>query len=191
MGIVKSLRCPRCGSEPGSKTLFQCPSCGSILEVNVEIGHLMNADRKAIGDERDRTVWRWFDFFPVEHRSSIVSLGEGNTPLLYSERLGERLGIRRLYLKNDTVLPTGSLKDRSNSIGLSVARELGFMTSTVMSTGNAAASVAARRKLCSGTWRASSPSRPRQPQWRRPRNYALATLSVRTILSSATLPATD
>jgi threonine synthase len=93
--------------------------------------------------DRDRSIWRWFDFFPLENRSSIVSLGEGNTPLIHARRLGEALGLENLYLKNDTVLPTGSLKDRSNSVGLSVAKELGFSTATVMSTGNAAASVAA------------------------------------------------
>ena len=92
---------------------------------------------------RDRSIWRWFDFFPVANRSSIVSLGEGDTPLIHTARLGGKIGIHNLYLKNDTVLPTGSLKDRSNSVGLSVARELGFETAAVMSTGNAAASVAA------------------------------------------------
>ena len=63
--------------------------------------------------------------------------------MIRADRLGSELGLRNLYLKNDTVLPTGSLKDRSNSVGLSVARELGFTTAAVMSTGNAAASVAA------------------------------------------------
>jgi threonine synthase len=92
---------------------------------------------------RDRSIWRWFDFFPVEKRSSVVSLGEGDTPLIRADRVGQRIGIANLYLKNDTVLPTGSLKDRSNSVGLSVAKELGFQTAAVMSTGNAAASVAA------------------------------------------------
>jgi threonine synthase len=92
---------------------------------------------------REVSIWRWFEFFPVEKRGSIVSLGEGNTPLIAATRLGEHIGIGNLYLKNDTVLPTGSLKDRSNSVGLSVARELGFKTAAVMSTGNAAASVAA------------------------------------------------
>ncbi len=72
-----------------------------------------------------------------------MSLGEGDTPLTRAARLGEKIGIHNLYLKNDTILPTGSLKDRSNSVGLSVARELGFKTAAVMSTGNAAASVAA------------------------------------------------
>jgi threonine synthase len=107
------------------------------------LGHLTRAEFEAMRQSRDRSIWRWFDFFPVEHRSSIVSLGEGDTPLIRAARLGEKIGIHNLYLKNDTILPTGSLKDRSNSVGLSVARELGFKTAAVMSTGNAAASVAA------------------------------------------------
>jgi threonine synthase len=109
----------------------------------MEIGHLSRSDFTAMRQSRDSTIWRWFDFFPVEDRSSIVSLGEGGTPLLHARRLGARLDIPNLYLKNDTVLPTGSLKDRSNSVGVSKAKELGFTTTTVMSTGNAAASVAA------------------------------------------------
>src|SRR6185312_4569143 len=123
--------------------VFQCPQCRTILEVTVEIGHLQPADFDRMRQSRDLSIWRWFDFFPVADRSSIVSLGEGNTPLIHARRLGDKIGITNLYLKNDTVLPTGSLKDRSNSVGLSVARELGFETAAVMSTGNAAASVAA------------------------------------------------
>ncbi len=143
MGIVSALRCPKCAEKPESKTVFRCPSCQSILEVNVEIAHLTRSDRQAMSQSRDRSIWRWFDFFPVESRTSIVSLGEGSTPLIHPTRLGAELNIPRLYLKNDTVLPTGSLKDRSNSVGISKAKELGFAIATVMSTGNAAASVAA------------------------------------------------
>ena len=143
MGVVSSLRCPKCGKEPESKTVFRCPSCESILEVNVKIGHLTRADLQAASQSRDHSIWRWFDFFPLESRTFIVSLGEGCTPLIHATRLGAELDIPRLYLKNDTVLPTGSLKDRSNSVGISKAKELGFSVATVMSTGNAAASVAA------------------------------------------------
>lgn len=143
MGIVSGLRCPKCGKEPGSKIVFQCASCDSILEVNVEIVHLTRSDLQAMSQNRDRSIWRWFDFFPIESRASIVSLGEGSTPLIHATRLGEKLGLPRLYLKNDTVLPTGSLKDRSNSVGISKAKELGFTITAVMSTGNAAASAAA------------------------------------------------
>ena len=143
MGIMNTLRCPKCAGAPVSKTVFRCPSCDGVLEVNVEIGHLKRSDFDAMRRNRDHTIWRWFDFFPVEEVSSIVSLGEGCTPLIHATRLGESIGVPQLYLKNDTVLPTGSLKDRSNSVGISKAKELGFTTATVMSTGNAAASVAA------------------------------------------------
>lgn len=143
MGRLRSLRCPKCGREPASQTVFQCSSCKCILEADVEISHLTRSDLFNIRKSGDMTIWRWFDFFPVEKRSHVVSLGEGYTPLIQPKRLAERLGIPRLYLKNDTVLPTGSLKDRSNSVGMSKARELGFNTAAVISTGNAAASVAA------------------------------------------------
>ena len=143
MGIVNNLHCPKCAYQAASRTEFQCPQCGCILEVEVEIGHLTQDDFQAMRRSRDLSIWRWFDFFPVEDRSCIVSLGEGSTPLIHAHRLGEHAGMANLYLKNDTVLPTGSLKDRSNSVGISKAKELGFTTATVMSTGNAAASVAA------------------------------------------------
>jgi threonine synthase len=143
MGLGSELRCPKCDWEPRSRTVFQCPQCRSILEVSVATAHLTRTDFDAMRQSRDQSIWRWFDFFPVADRSSIVSLGEGNTPLIHAKRLGEKLGLPNLYLKNDTVLPTGSLKDRSNSVGISVAKELGFSAATVISTGNAAASVAA------------------------------------------------
>jgi threonine synthase len=112
------------------------------LEVVVELRHLTRSDLLQIRKRQDQTIWRWFEFFPVEDRSAIVSLGEGYTPLVEPSRLREKLGLHRLYLKNDTVLPTGSLKDRTNAVGLSKARELGFETVAVASTGNGAASVA-------------------------------------------------
>jgi threonine synthase len=143
MGIMSGLRCPRCGNEPAAKTVFKCGECSTILEVRLDLSHLTRSDLYRLRRSSDTTIWRWFDFFPVERRSSIVSLGEGYTPVIHSRQLGENLKIARLYLKNDTVLPTGSLKDRSNSVGVSKAKELGFTTATVMSTGNAAASVAA------------------------------------------------
>jgi len=143
VGVVKALRCAKCGWESSSWTIFRCASCGAVLEVLLDLGNLTDSDLSEIRQRKERTIWRWFEFFPVESRSSIVSLGEGYTPLIQSFRLSEKLGLSRLYLKNDTLLPTGSLKDRSNSVGLSRAKELSFSTAAVISTGNAAASVAA------------------------------------------------
>ncbi|MCZ6623858.1 MAG: threonine synthase [Deltaproteobacteria bacterium] len=143
MGMVKGLRCPKCGWQSPSSTASQCPSCGVVLEVIVELGHLARSHLLEIRKRMDMTIWRWFEFLPIEERAAIVSLGEGYTPLVRSRRLGEELAIPRLLLKNDTLLPTGSLKDRSNAVGLSRAKELRHKTVAVISTGNAAASVAA------------------------------------------------
>lgn len=143
MGKIKSLRCPQCGWEPVPRTKFQCERCAAVLEVDLDLGHLTRSDLLAVRRDGQRDFWRWFDFFPVEERRAVVSLGEGYTPLLRAERLGRELGLRRLYIKNDAMLPSGSLKDRSNTVGISRAVELGFDTVAVPSTGNAAASVAA------------------------------------------------
>lgn len=143
MGRLKSLACPKCGLSAPSRRVFRCSICGVVLEAFVDIAHLTRSHLFDIRKRTDQTLWRWFEFFPVENRSTVVSLGEGYTPLLRAGRLGEEIGLPRLYLKNDTLLPTGSLKDRSNAVGLSKARELGFKTAAVISTGNAAASVAA------------------------------------------------
>ncbi len=143
MGKLIELSCPRCRAVTTSKTTFRCPACACVLEVRISLDHLTATDLTAMRSSRDQSIWRWFDFFPVEKRASVVSLGEGNTPLLPAPRLGVKIDIANLYLKNDTVLPTGSLKDRSNSVGISVGQELGFATASVISTGNAAASVAA------------------------------------------------
>ena len=143
MGRIAALRCPQCGWEAVTDDTFACGSCGAVLEVHMDLGHLTRSDVRIIRSSTDNTLWRWFDFFPVKSRGSVVSLGEGYTPLMRCRRLGEHLGMERLYVKNDTLLPTGSLKDRSNSVGISRAVELGFDTVAVPSTGNAAASVAA------------------------------------------------
>ncbi len=143
MAIVKALRCPKCGDESESKTAFQCLDCGVVREAIINTAHLTRSRLHEIRKSTDLTIWRWHDFLPIHDRSNIVSLGEGYTPLIRSKRLCQELGLNRLYLKNDTMLPTGSLKDRSNSVGLSKAKELGFETAVALSTGNAAASVAA------------------------------------------------
>lgn len=143
MGRIAALRCPQCGWEAVTDDTFACGSCEAVLEVRMDLGHLTRSDVRIIRSSADNTLWRWFDFFPVKSRGSVVSLGEGYTPLMRCRRLGEHMGMERLYVKNDTLLPTGSLKDRSNSVGISRAVELGFDTVAVPSTGNAAASVAA------------------------------------------------
>lgn len=143
MGIPRRLFCPRCG-EAGdlSGPPVPCPRCGCVLEMEIDLAHV---SRGLAGEirRRPRGLWRWREFIPVEDPAAVCSLGEGDTPLIHSRRLGRAVGLERLHVKNDTVLPTGSLKDRSVTVAISRAREVKAQTVGVSSTGNHAASVAA------------------------------------------------
>jgi threonine synthase len=144
MGIVASLSCPRCGgTHDPAGYLEMCGGCGAVLETVIDLTGIGPGERDALLASRRRGLFRWWPFLPLARRDCVVSLGEGDTPLIAAGRLGTRLGLDRLYLKNDAVLPTGSLKDRSNAVAISKAVELGVRTVAVVSTGNAAASVAA------------------------------------------------
>ncbi len=143
MGIVKGFRCAKCGAEyPADRRTFACDGCGIVLEVQMDLAGVA-ARREEILARADRRIWRWLEFLPIADPGHIVSLGEGSTPLVRSEALCRAAGLNRLYIKNDGLLPTGSLKDRSNSVGISKAKEWKVQTTAVVSTGNAAASVAA------------------------------------------------
>ncbi len=139
---VQGLKCPKCAKrygvgEPG------CAECRCFLEVELNLSGLEGKGPNLFLHRKDRSIWRWQEFFPVEKAEAIVTLGEGGTPLLSAERLRREVGGAHLYLKNDTLLPTGSLKDRSNAVGISRAVEEGRDVVAVASTGNAASSVAA------------------------------------------------
>ena len=88
-------------------------------------------------------MWRWRELLPLDDYRNIITLGEGGTPLLKSKKLGEALGIRNLYFKNDTINPTATFKDRSFSSAVSKARELGVVKAVTFTSGNAGASLAA------------------------------------------------
>ena len=89
-----------------------------------------------------RDVWRYEELLPVRQEFA-VKLGEGNTPLIHAKRLGGRLGISNLYLKDETRNPTASFKDRAMAVGIAKAVELGKKDVAIASSGNAAASLAA------------------------------------------------
>jgi threonine synthase len=102
--------------------------------------------RGAVSRERiasgPKTIWRYADLLPVSD-SSPIDLGAGMTPLVRADRLAAELGLGELWVKNDTVNPTGSFKDRVVSVALTKARELGFKVAACASTGNLANAVAA------------------------------------------------
>ncbi len=92
---------------------------------------------------RGADLWRWRELLPVRDESSIVTLGERTTPLLRCPRLGERLGLSDLWIKDDSQLPTGSFKSRGQAVAISMARELGVRRVAIPTAGNAGGSMAA------------------------------------------------
>ncbi len=98
--------------------------------------------RKALSD-RPPTLWRYAEVLPVDDPANRVSLGEGMTPLLKTERLGQQLGLKHLYLKDESQNPTGSFKARGMTAAVSMAKELGAKKLAVPSAGNAAGALAA------------------------------------------------
>ena len=93
--------------------------------------------------KRPFNMWRYMELLPVPSSEYVVSLGEGGTPLIKAERLGEKLGLKNLYLKDETRNPTGSFKDRAMSVSISMAKYFGYKKAVIASSGNAAASLAA------------------------------------------------
>ena len=135
------LTCPVCSTRfsgvDASENIFQCGQCNAPTVVH------MNLDPSTrFCDPGDTTLWRYYPLLPLNDRKWIVSQGEGGTPLLHAPRLAAKLGLENLLLKNETLNPTGSFKDRQISVGISKAREHGADTVAVVSSGNVAASAA-------------------------------------------------
>lgn len=138
------FRCLGCGaSHRPDQDLLLCPACGHILEALYDTTAMRQCiDRDEVA-RRGNGIWRWHELMPVLDREAIVTLGEGDTPLLPSPRLARLVGVRELWLKSDAANPTGSLKDRSVSVAATKAVEFGYRTLSCDSTGNKASSVAA------------------------------------------------
>jgi threonine synthase len=94
-------------------------------------------------DELPTGVWKYRDFLPAIESEEVVTLGEGGTPLLRAERLGAELGVRDLWIKDESRNPTGSFLDRGSTVLLSLAKKEGIKGCTCVTTGNLGASIAA------------------------------------------------
>ena len=137
--------CVKCGAAyPPDRDLLLCPACDNLLEAEYDYARLArDLDRDGLW-RRPPTVWRWVELLPVRDPGQVVTLGEGGTPLLRSERLARLCGVRELWIKSDaTGNPTGSLKDRSITVSATKAREFGYSILSCDSTGNKASSAAA------------------------------------------------
>jgi threonine synthase len=142
VGFVTGLYCHSCSLGYPTTALSYCEACFGPLEVGYDYERARHSVTKAAIAAGPTNLWRYWGLLPVDS-TLRVSLGAGCTPLVRAERLGAELGLRDLWIKDDTRNPTGSFKDRVVSVALTKARELGFETAACASTGNLANSVAA------------------------------------------------
>ena len=138
-----SLRCHLCGTGFPATAAWVCDQCLGPLEVTYDYAAIARLVSRELIESRPKSLWRYREFLPIEHEP-LTGLYSGFTPLVRTKRLAERLGVRELYVKDDSVNhPTCSYKDRVVSVAATRAVELGFSVFACASTGNLANSVAA------------------------------------------------
>ncbi len=139
-GPAVALSCRECGHTVPLGPHYACPECFGPLEVAYEFGTVTRADIAA----GPRNIWRYRALLPVpEHIADIPNLEPGFTKLVRADNLARELGMRSLWVKDDSGNPTHSFKDRVVAVALAAARELGFSVLACPSTGNLANAVAA------------------------------------------------
>ena len=143
MSFVKGLKCRECGREYPVKLLAGCEDCFGPLEADYDYEAIAKILKPSVIASRPASIWKYRELLPLDSDPKI-GLGTGGTPLLRADRLGRRLGIDNLYLKNDAVnAPTLSFKDRVTAVAVNKALELKLEAVGCASTGNLANSVAA------------------------------------------------
>jgi len=141
---VKCFSCIQCGETFSvAKPLQKCPKCGGALLVVYdyeEVSSSLSLDKLR---SRPFCVWRYFELLPVTDRSKVVTLGEGGTFLHRCKKLAKMIGVKELYVKDETTNPTGSFMDRGTTVQVSKALELNYGGVICAATGNYGASLAA------------------------------------------------
>jgi len=133
------LQCRECHKQYDSTFKYICDDCFGPLDVHYEFPKIT----KESFNGREQTYWRYFELLPIVDKSNIVSINAGMTPLVKAEKLGKELGLNNLYVKNDSVNPTFSFKDRPAGVAISKAKEFGLKSVGCASTGNLASATAA------------------------------------------------
>src|SRR3989441_3197736 len=143
MSFVKGLKCRECGREYPVKLLAGCEHCFGPLEADYHYEAIAKKLTRDVIASRPQSIWKYRELLPLESEP-VVGLSTGGTPLLRADRLGKRLGIENLYIKNDSVSsPTLSFKDRVTAVAINKALEFKLEAVGCASTGNLANSVAA------------------------------------------------
>ena len=142
--LLTHLECTRCGRTLDADALQGlCPDDGGVLYARYDLGRAARELRREEVAARRPGLWRIPELMPVRDPAHVVSLGEGGTPLLPAPRIGELLGLPRLYVKEEGLNPTGSFKARGISAAVSRAKELGVRSLTIPTAGNAGSALAA------------------------------------------------
>lgn len=143
MKNVKYAQCVKCGKTyEATPDLTNC-SCGGILDIVYDYDYIKaNFTKETLRERRDNSMWRYRELLPVEADPPAPPLRVGWSPLYRADALAKELGIGALYVKDDGLNPTASLKDRASSMAVAKAREAGARVIACSSTGNAASSLA-------------------------------------------------
>lgn len=143
MKYVKGLKCRECAREYPIEPIYVCEFCFGPLEAIYDYAKIKKVLTKRTIERRPKTLWRYKELLPIEGEPQ-VGLNSGFTPLVKADKLAKYLGVKELYIKDDTVAhPTLSFKDRVVSVALTKAKEFGFDTAACASTGNLAHAVSA------------------------------------------------
>lgn len=143
MTTLTHLECSRCGTKYDPAVPRNLCGCGGPLLARYDLEMARTGWSRDWIKNAPATMWRYAPVLPVRRPPSIVSLGEGMTPLIHVRRLGERLGASNLWIKDEGLNPTASIKARGISCAVSMAVELGIPSLTIRSTGNGAGALAA------------------------------------------------
>jgi threonine synthase len=140
---VTELICSKCEKRYPPRRVYNLCDCGKPLLVRYDLPKVAQRLTREALRGREATLWRYRELLPVDEDHNIVSLGEGFTPLIRAERLGQLLGLNHIYIKDESFNPTGSFKARGMAVAVSMAKELGLTKLAVPSAGNAAGALAA------------------------------------------------
>jgi threonine synthase len=135
--LAKGLSCSRCDRTFDHREPHNLCVCGSPLLVDYDLERLWGERFRLALAGREPNMWRYRELLPVEHAGSVVSLGEGWTPVFQVPGLAARLGVRELWVKDEGVNPTGTFKARGAACGIARAAELGIGDVALATAGNA------------------------------------------------------
>lgn len=142
--FLEGLECCRCRREfPADQIQTVCLFCGGTLFAQYDLEKAKSVISRNTFTHRLPSLWRYRELLPVKDQSNIVTLGEGYTPILKSEKIARSYELAWLFVKDDGIIPTGSFKARGQTTAISKAKELGIKKVALASAGNAGVAAAA------------------------------------------------